>query len=135
MNLNELLTEHPSAKVEHTALLAAEYQEGVDATEAVVKARVEKASKILESEYPTPLKALACKVITGEEPASALTGAVTSFDITMEAEKARIAAEETDKSKETPAGGVDAKSEDGVIRNPADLKAENDRLNPGKEDK
>ena len=136
MNLNELFTEHPGAKIEHDALVVAEYQKGVDATEASVKARVDKAVAILGSkDYPEAITALAKKVMIGETDPAALEAAVASYDAVQEQAKADAAALETEEAGDTAADGPEAKSEDGVIRNPADMKAENDRMNPGKEDK
>lgn len=136
MNLNELLNENPGASAEHTALLAVEYQKGIDATEAAVKARVEKAVAILGSkDYPEAITTLAKKVMTGETDPAALEAAVASYDAVQEQAKADAAKLETEKAGDTPPDGPETKSEDGVIRNEADMKAETERLGGQKEDK
>ncbi|MHA1286837.1 MAG: S49 family peptidase [Candidatus Thorarchaeota archaeon] len=118
--IKELCAEHPDLNALIEELKAGAYTAGA----ASVDARVAKAIPIIESDaYPKPIKALACKVVSGESEAAALEGAVAVFDSTREDEKTKAAVEATNEVVETPAQQPEALSNDGVIRNEADYNA------------
>jgi ClpP class serine protease len=119
--LQELIAEDPK--------LAAEVEK--IKTEAKAKGekeftdRAKVALPILESDkYPKPFHALACQVLKGETPASALTGAVTVFD-SMEAQKETDkAADDTKGTPATPAQPKNTKTrQDGSIESEEEYQA------------
>jgi ClpP class serine protease len=87
-------------KKEISGKLAEQFEAGKKSNEALVK----KVSPYLsvDSKYPTSVKALALKVLSGESEYAALEGAVTIWDAHLEELKSKNAALETSASGETP---------------------------------
>jgi ClpP class serine protease len=120
MNLAEFLAANPEARQAIADLEGAAYKRGSDE----YKARYAQAGLVLSGEYPTVMKDLANKVMTGELRPEVLQGALAMHTHTAEQNKTAQAVEETAKIAETPAVPEHkTTSTDGVIRSEDDYKA------------
>ena len=66
--------------------------------------------------------------MAGETEVSALDASVATFDAVKESAASDKAAHDTDAAGDTPPAAVDALSDDGMIRNDADVAAESARV-------
>jgi ATP-dependent protease ClpP protease subunit len=100
MDLKELMAQDHALAAEVKELIAAAEKRGATA----VQEKVSKVIPKLEStEYPAPIRVLACKVLSGESEYASLEGAVTLYD-SLEAEKKTAAAQaDTEEAGETAA--------------------------------
>jgi ClpP class serine protease len=123
MDLKQAMAEHPAIKAEVDQMVAEARKAGVDQGRKEVESRVEKASAYIGSEYPMAIQKLAAKVMSGEEEAAALVGAVTYFDAQKELSASEEAKAETaDLGDTAPQAGQDAPS-GGLIGSEADIVA------------
>jgi ClpP class serine protease len=119
--LQELIAEDPKLAAEVDKIKTEAKAEG----EKAFTDRAKVAVPILESDkYPKPFHALACQVLKGEVPASALIGATTVFDSTQALAETEAAVEDTEDAPATPAQlkTTEAK-QDGTIESEEDYQA------------
>ena len=122
--LEDVIAEFPELKEEIEAIKTSASKSAVDD----VKSRIDAASKYLNSsEYGESVKVIALDVIKGEKELAYLEGTVAAFDMQKEKKLADEAAEETEKTKETPAQQQDL-STDGLVRSEDDINAAVTRL-------
>ncbi len=124
MNLNEFLTSNTEAKAEFEAALSAVRDETI----AKHRERSAHAAQIAASDaYPSPIRALAVQVLAGSQEPAALSGAMAVFEMDVEKRKAAEAAAASGQMPETPPQKPKKLSEDGMIRNEDDFRAEVER--------
>ncbi len=125
MKLQEWMAESHANAFEIEARDKEKFASGEQSATAKIKARIKKAITCLgaESEYPNAIKALALKVLDGDEEPAALSGAMAVHDSNIEAAAAAAAAKETLDQKETPGGQPAGGSDDGVVRSDEELAA------------
>ena len=101
--LAELLTENPSAKAEHDALVTKARTEGATVAKDEMKVVIDRVAPILKSpDYSEAVKACGVKAITGEGTVAAFEAVVVMADETIEKAKAEAAQKESDETDETP---------------------------------
>lgn len=123
MDFNEFMAQNPDAKARYDADISAAENRGVEKGKTQVQAVVAKVTPFIgNADYPG-IDALAKKVLNGEEDASALTGAVTAYDMLKGKGESAAAVVETDKLGETPAEQVAAITESGDVVTEEDFQA------------
>lgn len=125
MTLQEFLATDSSARAEVEAREIAAYQRGVAETQ---KRGIQASAILAGSVYPETIRAMAGKVLAGEITPDALAGAVSFCDSQTEAEKARLAAEETKKAGATPPETPTVAIDDGEVRSDEDHRAAVNRV-------
>lgn len=127
MDFNEFLAQNPDARARYDADISAAENRGVETGKSQVQAVVAKVTPFIgNADYPG-IDALAKKVLSGEEDVSALTGAVTAFDMLKGQDKSSEAKKETTAAGETPAEQTEATTETGDVKTEADYQAEVNR--------
>ena len=121
MPLNKLLQENQAARAKFDEALAAAKKDGGDA----VQARITAVSPVLASaEYPAAVKAVALKVLAGENSTDALTAVVAMYDMQVEAAKAAQAKKESGEGGEAPPVAPNpANTDDGTLGDAAAVDA------------
>ena len=119
----------PALKAEVIAKAQEQFQAGKNEMSATIK----KVAPYLgaDSEYPTPVRALALKVLSGESEFSALEGAVTVLDARAEEKKSAQAAKETNEAGETIPVQAGEVNPENPIATDADIAAAAKRLKGG----
>jgi hypothetical protein len=128
MTVQEMIAQFPELKTEFERIR----KEGVAEGENNLKVRLGQASKFLTAAYPEPIRALAAKVIEGEESADVLKGAVMLHDATQ-AKLAEVDAQVASEAALIAAPvnqpvAAPAVSTDGMIKTQADIENESARL-------
>lgn len=112
MKLHELLTQNPAAKAEFDAAIATARTEG----ELAMKAVIDRVAPLMTSgAYPEVVAKTALAVLKGEQSMVVLESSVAAIDAVREENKAIVAALETNKQEETPAGQTPADLEPGAV--------------------
>lgn len=125
MILAELLAEHPAARVEHEALIKAQYSAGFEAGVGQMRSENKKIASFLKIDaYPRKLQEKAVMVLEGNKSFEALESLVDILDVMAEEKKSEEAKAETAEqpAPETVGSNV-ALSTDGQIRTEADVLA------------
>lgn len=124
MDLKEFMAESPANRLEIEARDKDQLARGEQSAKDRFKARVKKVIACLGAdEYPKAIKALALKVLDGEEEPAALSGAMAVYDAGKEAEAAAAAADETTAQGETLVTQPVVGSDDGVVKSNEELVA------------
>jgi len=121
--LNELLAADSALKTEVESREHAAFDRGRTELAAETKKRTAQALATLEGDFPAAVKGLALRVIKGDSEPAALDGALTVYEAQREAEKARLAEEESKKTGATPPETPVSESADGEIRSETDHQA------------
>jgi ClpP class serine protease len=96
MRLEELVKEHPEAAAEIEGIKAAAREAGKTEGAALFRAEAAKAVSVLSgAAYPESVRAVACKVLTGESGVAALEAAQAVYDAVEERRKTEDAAAES----------------------------------------
>jgi ATP-dependent Clp endopeptidase proteolytic subunit ClpP len=129
MTLKEFLAQNPAAQKEYDAEITASETAGMEKGKAEMKAAYNKVSAFIgaDSVYPANIQALAKEVLAGTVAQNVLDYSVAQFDKLTEAEKSKLAAEETALIGNTPAEQTKVTTNDGSCRTNDDLEAEIDR--------
>lgn len=125
MTLAELLAEHPAARVEHEALLKAQYSAGLEAGVGQMRSENKKIASFLKIDaYPKKLREKAVMVLEGNKSFEALENLVDLLDVMAEEKKSEEAQIESAEQPAPETVGTDVVlSKDGVMRNEADVLA------------
>jgi ClpP class serine protease len=119
-DLDKFLAENPAANSDYESRLKAAREAGAKAVEDEQKKTLEAASKILNSNYPENIKAVALQVIEGKKSIDSLETVITVFDAMKADSKISVSTEDSDDVPATPAQQEQG-SEDGVVRTEADF--------------
>jgi ClpP class serine protease len=125
MTLFELMVEYPEIRQEVETLKSEAIGKAIDSYQAVIT----EASKFIGGEYQGPVSALAVEVIQGKAHLDSLKATVTAVDQMREDKKSKEAKGESDEIGDI--GGLNVTeqtSQDGMLRNGADIEAEAQRL-------
>jgi len=122
-DLNALMAENPGAKAELDKLLADARADGAKEADETIKARLDAASKIIDSDYPAKIKAIALAVAKGEKSVEQLDTAVAVYDSIKADADIKSAQADSAAVPPTPPQTQGERSTDGVVRTEADIEA------------
>lgn len=119
--LNELLAQHPLAKIDFDKAIQTAKDEELKAERERLAKAAEVVSPILASDkYGKSIKGLAVKVMAGVVDVGSFISSVAGVDEINELNKSNLAKKEGEELDDTPAGGS-GQSADGQINNAADM--------------
>jgi ATP-dependent protease ClpP protease subunit len=124
MDLKTAMAENPAIQAEIDALAQAKYDAGFSDGKGESEGRINATSNFLgDADYPNIVKALALKVLKGDEPAATLTTVVTILD--AQKEEANNAAAQKEQDDDTNGqANHNLGNDDGVIASEEDYQAE-----------
>jgi hypothetical protein len=131
MNLQEFLASNPVAQNEYNQNIQKANADGIEAGKKEIQAKVDKVLPFLANEDYFGIDALAKKVLSGESDIAALDGAIAAFDMMKAKGEIKDAIDDSGKAGDIIPSGNTGLSQDGVIRNEADLKAFEQRSGKG----
>lgn len=123
-NLADFLAENPAAMAEYEAAKAKEFEAGKAAGKKELQANHAKMAVYLKGdEYPAKFKNVVIQGIEGKKSFEAIESMADMLDILQEEQNSAAAQEESEALPETPPAVTDKLSEDGQIKNMADVTA------------